>query len=337
MRHMLALGATALLIATPAQAQTAALPDGANVKAGVDAWGQGDYGRAVAIWRPLADAGDGDAQFNMGQAYKLGNGVPADSAVALEWYRKAAAQGHARAEDNYGLLLFQLGKRQDAMPYLKKAAERGEPRAQYLYGTALFNGEYVAKDWVRAYAMMVRSDAQGVGAASSSLSQMNMHVPEDQRQQGIALAVRLVDEEKAARAIAAKAPSPIGSKPTIITLQGPAARTTRKPEAAPQPEQKPAATKPTPPPKAATPEPKATAPKSGPWRVQLGAFSAEANANGLWKRLSGKGALAGYQHYVVKGDGVVRLLAGPLASQADAEALCRAVKAGGNDCLIKKP
>lgn len=330
MRHMLALGASALLIATAAQAQTTALPDGANVKAGVDAWGQGDYGRAVAIWRPLADAGDGDAQFNMGQAYKLGNGVPADSAAALEWFRKAAAQGHARAEDNYGLLLFQLGKRQDAMAYLKKAAERGEPRAQYLYGTALFNGEYVAKDWVRAYAMMVRSDAQGVGAASASLSQMNMHVPEDQRRQGLALAARLVDEEKAARAITSKSPSPTSSKPTVITLQGPVARPLRKPDPAPQTEPKPSAAKPAPP-------LKATPPKAGPWRVQLGAFSTEARANGLWKHLSGKGALAGYQPYMAKGDGVVRLLAGPLASQADAEALCRAVKAGGNDCLIKKP
>ena len=34
-----------------------------------------DYGRAVAIWRPLAENGDADAQFNLGQAYRLGRGV----------------------------------------------------------------------------------------------------------------------------------------------------------------------------------------------------------------------------------------------------------------------
>ena len=118
----------------------------ADVKAGVDAWQQGDYARAIAEWRPLAQAGDPDAQFNMGQAYKLGRGVQSDFSVALDWYRKAAAQGHLRAEDNLGLLMFQQGDRADAMPYLQRAASRGEPRAQYIVGTALFNGDLIGKD-----------------------------------------------------------------------------------------------------------------------------------------------------------------------------------------------
>ncbi|MDE0945777.1 MAG: hypothetical protein OSA39_02875, partial [Sphingobium sp.] len=55
-----------------------AVPAMADVKAGVDAWQQGDYAKAVGEWRPLALAGDPDAQFNMGQAYKLGRGVQPD-------------------------------------------------------------------------------------------------------------------------------------------------------------------------------------------------------------------------------------------------------------------
>lgn len=343
MKHFLAL-AIGLGMAVAATAQTPA-----DVKAGVDAWGQGDYAKAIAIWKPLADAGDPDAQFNMGQASKLGQGTPADTAAALEYYRKAAAQGHLRAEDNYGLLLFQQGKRADAIPFLKRAAERGEPRAQYLYGTALFNGEFVAKDWVRAYAMMTRSNAQGVGAAASSLSQMNIHIPEDQREKGAAMAAELVNQEKAAQMAAMqtpvtprqpndKPPTPMTDiKPTVITVSdGP--RPVRKAELpestptppAPKPATPKAATKP------ATPAPTPALAKSGPWRVQLGAFSNEAGANTLWKRLSGKGALAGYQPYVVRAGNVVRLLAGPLASDADADKLCRAVKAGGNDCIPKK-
>ena len=35
----------------------------ADVKAGVDAWSQGDYAKALKIWRPLAESGDADAQF----------------------------------------------------------------------------------------------------------------------------------------------------------------------------------------------------------------------------------------------------------------------------------
>ena len=43
-----------------------------SVKTGIEAWQRADYAGAVAIWRPLAEKGDADAQFNLGQAYRLG-------------------------------------------------------------------------------------------------------------------------------------------------------------------------------------------------------------------------------------------------------------------------
>ncbi|MBU1463471.1 MAG: SEL1-like repeat protein, partial [Alphaproteobacteria bacterium] len=69
-----------------------AAPAMADVKTGVDAWQQGDYAKAIGEWRPLAQNGDPDAQFNLGQAYKLGRGVQPDLNAAMDWYRKAAAQ-----------------------------------------------------------------------------------------------------------------------------------------------------------------------------------------------------------------------------------------------------
>jgi hypothetical protein len=45
---------------------------------------------AVAIWRPLAEKGDADAAFNLGQAYRLGRGVPLDLAQAQSWFDRAA-------------------------------------------------------------------------------------------------------------------------------------------------------------------------------------------------------------------------------------------------------
>ena len=66
---------------------TAASP---SVKAGVEAWQKGDHAAAVAIWRNLAEKGDADAAFNLGQAYRLGRGVPADSALAKKWFEAAA-------------------------------------------------------------------------------------------------------------------------------------------------------------------------------------------------------------------------------------------------------
>src|SRR4051812_44910793 len=160
----------------------------ADVKAGVDAWQSGDFKSAVTIWRALAEKGDPDAQFNMGQAYKLGRGVPGDMHIAQSWYQKAAQQGHPQAQANLGLILFQSGQREAAMPWLGKAADNGDPRAQYVMGTALFNGDMVAKDWPRAYAMMTRAAAQGLPQAASNLQQMDKYTPLEQPQRGIALA-----------------------------------------------------------------------------------------------------------------------------------------------------
>jgi len=45
-----------------------------------------------------AKGGDAAAQFELGQRYAAGNGVPQDPARAVEWYRKAAEAGHTAAQ-----------------------------------------------------------------------------------------------------------------------------------------------------------------------------------------------------------------------------------------------
>src|SRR5881409_2014345 len=105
-----------------------------SVKAGIDAWQRADYLAAIAIWRPLAEKGDADAQFNLGQAYRLGRGVPINLALAKGWFERAAANGHLDAETTLGLLLFQNGDQTSGLKWLRQAAEHGEPRAQLVYG-----------------------------------------------------------------------------------------------------------------------------------------------------------------------------------------------------------
>ena len=41
-----------------------------------------------------AEAGDSTAQYNLGQMYRTGRGVPKDFAEAVKWYRLAAEQGN---------------------------------------------------------------------------------------------------------------------------------------------------------------------------------------------------------------------------------------------------
>src|SRR5688572_22960720 len=158
-----------LVITAPAMAQ--------SVEAGIQAWQAGTYDEAIRQWRPLADRGDQDAQFNLGHAYRLGRGVPQNMNLAEQWYERAARSGHVEAQAMYGLILFQNGRRQEAMPYVQGAAERGDARAQYVYGTALFNGDVVERDWPRAYAYMSRAAAQGLPYARSQLTEMEAHIP----------------------------------------------------------------------------------------------------------------------------------------------------------------
>ncbi|GGD99324.1 hypothetical protein GCM10011515_18900 [Tsuneonella deserti] len=167
------------------------VPAWADVKAGADAWAAGDFARAVAEWRGPAAKGDADALFNLAQAYRLGRGVPEDLKQAETLYARAAAKGHLKAADNYGLLLFQDGRREQALPYVTAAAERGDPRAQYLLGIAHFNGDMVPRDWVRAYALVTLANAAGLPQAAPAIRQMDEFVPLAQREQAQALAAQM--------------------------------------------------------------------------------------------------------------------------------------------------
>jgi hypothetical protein len=174
-------------------------PASAEVKAGVDAWARGDYSTAVREWGGPATDGDADAQFNLAQAYKLGRGVQQDLRKAEKWFGRAAAQGHVQASDNYGLLLFDRGEHALALPYIKAAAERADPRAQYLLGIAHFNGDLVAKDWVRAYALMSLARSAGLPQAGPAMTQMDGFIPLPQRQQAAGLAMQLAAEAETNR------------------------------------------------------------------------------------------------------------------------------------------
>ena len=285
----------------------------------------------VAIWQPLAQSGDPDAQFNMGQAYKLGRGVKTDPSAAIDWYGKAAKQGHSRAEDNLGLLMFQQGDRAGALPYLQRAAERGEPRAQYIVGTALFNGDLTAKNWVRAYALMTRASESGLAQATASLRQMDKYIPQDQREEAMAVARSIGQQDRSVATDEPRRPAPVvrEAPAPVRTAQLPPSTPSRP--KAPEPVAKPT------PARTTAAKPALPKPATGGWRVQIGAFSAEARARTLWTQLSARvSGLSGYQPYIMTSGGVTRLQAGPLASSADASRLCGAIKAAGADCMPKK-
>jgi TPR repeat protein len=295
------LGAALLIAAAaPLSAQ--------SVRAGIEAWQQSDYAGAVAIWRPLAEKGDADAQFNLGQAYRLGRGVPTNLSAAKTWFERAATQGHVDAQTTLGLLLFQNGDQAEGLGWLKKAAEQGEPRALLVYGTALVNGDTVTQDRVLGYAYVSRAAAQGLEPAKNTLDQLDQILPLADRKRGVEIA----------RNLAKGAPAP-SSQPKQV-----AAKAARTASARGAEDSAPKAAKP---PK---PRPVESAPARGDWRIQLGAFSKQGSAEALYRKLAGKSPLSGRRPFYVAAGGVTRLQVGPFESKAAAQAACNAL---GVACL----
>ena len=70
---------------------------GASLEKGLTAYSQGDYETAMANCQPLADEGNVEAMFCVGQMYANGLGVPMDDALAMKWYGQAAGEGHPEA------------------------------------------------------------------------------------------------------------------------------------------------------------------------------------------------------------------------------------------------
>lgn len=291
-------GALAALLA----AAFAAQPVHANVAKGSDAWGRGDYATAVREWEGPAAAGDPEAMLRLALAYWLGRGVPADIHRAEALCARSAAMGHPQAADTYGLLLFELGRREAAMPYLRGAARRGDPRAQYLLGVAHFNGDFIEVDRPRGYALLTLANAAGLPQAASALAEMDRSLPLAQRHQAVDLAERLRAGLEDAWNPNAPTDEPAPAAPLAIET------------AAAQPSQAVAS--------------------RGRWKVQLGAFAIPSNADALWSRVESRVELAGAQHLSVPAGRLTLLQAGGFASREAAGVACTALKRSGVDCLV---
>ena len=75
---------------------------GPDFDKGVAATQSGDFATALGEFRPLAEQGDADAQYNLGVMYEKGKGVPQNYKTAVKWYRLSAEQGYASAQGNLG-------------------------------------------------------------------------------------------------------------------------------------------------------------------------------------------------------------------------------------------
>jgi cell division septation protein DedD len=196
---------------------------------------------------------------------------------------------------------------------------------------------------------MSRAAEQGLPQARTSLAEMERHLSAEDRTRGRALAqeMAVAGQPGAVIATAAPPPPPLGAtaparQPRVARTEPPIARTPvpppvvqRREPPAPAPRAAPA--RPAPAPRAA-PAPVPAPAAAGRWRVQLGAFSNQGNAERQWNAVRGRIAgLAGLQHYFVRAGAITRLQAGPFANRAAADRLCASARAAGTACIVVAP
>ena len=119
-----------------------------------------------------AKGGHVDSQFALG-LYCL-NGKQADKAV--EWFKKAAAQGNVGAIYYYGYLLFNgMGITQDksnGIKYLVLASKKGFPTADYQLGIIYRDGNGVEKNTEKAFEYIKKAALKGNADAKWNLATM---------------------------------------------------------------------------------------------------------------------------------------------------------------------
>lgn len=135
-----------------------------------------EFGKAVELWKPLADRGNAVAQFHLGEAYENGDGVAKDDAQAVTWYRKGAEHGDAAAQFSLGWM-YEHGHgvaedQAQAETWNRKAAEQGYAAAQYNVGVMYENGDGHPRDEAHAVAWYRKAAEQGYAAAQLNLGEM---------------------------------------------------------------------------------------------------------------------------------------------------------------------
>jgi uncharacterized protein len=161
-------------------------------KEGMDVNLQKDYATALKEFKPLAEQGNADAQFNLGLIYINGLGTPKNEEIAFKWFHKSAEQRHARAQfflgwmyeagfrakkrsagkdyPNISILDFDYG---ESVKWYRKSAEQGYAQAQLSLGRLYEKGNGVLENKAKAAKWYRRAGTQNHFNAFVSLRKLN--------------------------------------------------------------------------------------------------------------------------------------------------------------------
>ena len=173
---------------------------GASLEEGLAAYAQGDYDTAWKICQPLADEGNVQAMFCVGQMYANGFGVAMDDANAMKWFGMAAGEGHPEAmyrlavmhANGWGVPMNDIA----AAGFYRLSAGFGYIPAQSAMGYCYKHGAGVEKDLVKAYMWFaVAANNEDLTASSERDKVADRLTPEELQEGKDALAAYLASHE----------------------------------------------------------------------------------------------------------------------------------------------
>jgi len=154
-----------MMLASPAMAISA------RERGSIDAGGCPFASEALCLLFGRNEAGDIEAQRQIGIAFLTGRDVPRDEIEAARWLRRAAEGGSVAAQADYGELLLhsetpvhahtQAGTPAEAAEWFRRAAEQGSARAQTHLGALYALGRGVPRDPAVAFTWFKRAAELG--------------------------------------------------------------------------------------------------------------------------------------------------------------------------------
>jgi hypothetical protein len=120
-----------------------------------------------------AKGGNAESQFWLAMAYDVGSDVPRDVAEALTWYRRAAAAGHAEAQNSLGSALQAEQHYGEALAWYEKAAAQDHVRGINGLAGLYDAGLGVAQDRNKAFQLWIR--AADLGSAEAMWHLANLY------------------------------------------------------------------------------------------------------------------------------------------------------------------
>ncbi|MCG6969603.1 MAG: sel1 repeat family protein [Gammaproteobacteria bacterium] len=146
---------------------------------------KGDY-----VWEekykerlPLAESGNAEAQYDVGEMLERGRGVNKDLTQAFNWYLKSAEQGNTKGAFRAGLAYLKgkgVEKNDEfALKWLQLSADRGYERAVYYLGVMYEKGEGVEVNYTRALSNYKKALTAGYAPAKERINEVKKAIEEE--------------------------------------------------------------------------------------------------------------------------------------------------------------